>query len=113
MKFETEMTQKINVEFSDPKKAEAFFIESDWKETFYTFTDLSDVVDHLAFAVRNSMRGETYDSKSGERYINIEGFPTFSYKDGKLIADESDEHCGIISIYGDNEAEPSCTHETS
>lgn len=112
MKFETDLTQQITVDFSAPAKATAFFIDGDWKESFYTFSDLEAVAEHLAFASRASMRGETY-SPEGGKFTHIEGFPTFAYKDGKLIADSHEQDCGVITICGNHEPEQIDTCEVA
>ncbi|MBD1559523.1 hypothetical protein HC752_21505 [Vibrio sp. S9_S30] len=104
---------QIDVNFIEKDKAEAMFIESDWKDVFYTFIDLDEVAEHLA------LNFHQYDEKweKGEYWKHIEGFGSYKYNsDTKAwhLAGEGDENgefeCGDIIIKYESKTE--CTDVT-
>jgi hypothetical protein len=79
--FKCSLEAIVMVRFSDPDKAKAVFIDSDWKESFYAFHDLKDVAEHLSYAIMNNTDGWSLDKKRFFRFI--EGFGEF-YREGDV-----------------------------
>ena len=88
MAHRIEISTEIDIQFSDESKAEAFFIEGDWKETFFTFNDLEDVSRHIAYGFQQAVGGWMVSN------VDIEGFGRFEHKD-KLWTSEYEEFGAI------------------
>ncbi len=94
-KISVELSADYEVAFAVPHKAEAFFIESAWKDSFFDFNDLEDVSEHIIMTFHNS-ESETID---GDKCMHLEGFPVFkcSLEHSDLWRAHSVE-CGSIVI---------------
>lgn len=90
MAHRVEISSEIDVQFSDEPKAEEFFIKGDWKETFFTFNDLDDIAQHLAYGFQEEV------GFFMTRDVNVEGFGCFKQKD-KVWTSEYEEF-GAIHI---------------
>jgi|GEM_PF-3209885 len=66
---------EIDVTFSDPKKAEEFFIHGDWKDSFWTIDDLEELTESLAMAFH--VQPEDYSEEYGGFVRSVEGFGIF------------------------------------
>ncbi|HHJ3076722.1 TPA: hypothetical protein ACPVZG_000512 [Vibrio parahaemolyticus] len=100
-KFKATLSAEFTVDFEDEKKAESFFLEGDWKESFYEFEDLEELVEHLLLNFFNA--DEKWDTDEGKRYKNVEGMGTYylfsDTKEWKLIPKEGSElPCGQITL---------------
>lgn len=100
-KFKATLSAEFTVDFEDEKKAESFFLEGDWKESFYEFEDLEELVEHLLLNFFNA--DEKWDTDEGKRYKNVEGMGTYylfsDTKEWKLIPKEGNElPCGQITL---------------
>lgn len=109
MQVTATLEQEMKVEFTDPEKAKAFFIDGDWKKSFYTFDDLEELASFLMLNAREKLvvgdhwrEGE--ELKSG---ADIEGFPYFYRHNGQKLIAEHDDEIGQIIISGDHSPEVS------
>lgn len=50
MKVNVDLNMKVSVEFSDPDKAQAVFIDGDWKEVFWCRSDLNTIAEDISYA---------------------------------------------------------------
>ncbi|WP_321532296.1 hypothetical protein [uncultured Desulfuromonas sp.] len=66
---------EIDVTFSDPKKAEEFFIHGDWKDSFWTIDDLEELTESLAMAFH--VQPEDYSKEHCGFVRSVEGFGIF------------------------------------
>lgn len=90
--FLVEIKAEYEVEFSDPDKAEEYFCDSDWKDSFYTVTGLDEISGMVSYGINN-----TPASYHGSKIIKfIEGFGEF-IKDGDLWLIDDDEF-GTITV---------------
>ncbi|MCY9861384.1 hypothetical protein OTK49_02485 [Vibrio coralliirubri] len=102
MKIRSTFDCKIDVDFQDPAKAQAYFIDGDWRDFFYAFDNLEEVTEHLALNFHKA--DEYYDHEGLNR--SIEGFGSYVYQpethEWRLSEDaEPDEEsldCGMIVI---------------
>lgn len=74
-KFRTSFEMEIDVTFHDPDKAKAYFIDGDWKESFWTLECLGEVAKKLA----HHFHGEPlyFDPKEKRVARMVEGFGRF------------------------------------
>ena len=98
-KFRTDFEMSIDVEFLNPEKAKAFFIDGDWKKSFYTFNDLAD----LARGLSCEFHDEPKEWENNHYSKDIEGFGLFIEKNEKWysIEDAKEVHGGIVIHYQD------------
>lgn len=102
MKLRSLIECEIDVEFVDQGKAEAFFIDGTWRETFFDFADLEEAGEHLALQFHKA--AEFIDSGAVNR--SVEGFGQYVYnkKEGhwrlteKYVEDGGALPCGDIII---------------
>jgi hypothetical protein len=73
-KFECTLEAKIEVKFSDESKVEAFFIDGDWKKSFYDLGDMEELASHLVYAFDQTPE-EWSDRGCSSKFI--EGFGAF------------------------------------
>lgn len=108
-KFNCTLEAKVDVAFSSPEKAEAFFIESDWKESFFQLDTLDEVAEHLSYAFFVVHR--EWSTKYKCFYKFVEGFGDFFLqKNGTYKGGASDGEAGEIIIETDEDLEVSwCT----
>lgn len=85
------LQSELTVKFTDAKKAEPFFFDSDWSKSFYDFNSMNDLADHVAWSFHQAT--EYYDNKVGARCRSFEGFVAF-------IADESGSYVSDFEEYG-------------
>jgi hypothetical protein len=94
--YRVDIEGKVIISFDDPVKAKRYFLESDWKDYFYTFHDLSEVAQHIA--------GHFIEPRTR---IFIEGFGEAyrpRYKSGFNYVIENDDS-GNINIFLDEPVE--------
>lgn len=111
--YEKEVTIQTDVRviLHEPEKTKDYFIDGDWKETFFTFSDLDDLIDFLAHTTQRLKSDFVYiaEEKKGYRQIDIEGFPYFIRDDTQrdnYIAEscvDDDRETGKIEIIWDEE----------
>lgn len=78
MKFKATLECEIEVDFSDKEKAQAYFIDGDWKEYFYTFDGLDEFTRHLVYAFN-----ESEEMLRGGRIKFVEGIGEFIHDRSK------------------------------
>ncbi len=100
MTFEVDLKATVKVQFSDEAKVKEFFIEGDWKECFFEFSDLTEIAEHLAFVVQ----------KFGS--FNIEGFGDFVRESNYYVSHQPNEY-GSIYIELSEGLEVDYTTETT
>lgn len=114
--YEREVTLQtdIRVILHDPEKTEDYFIDGDWKNYFFTFSDLDDLIEHLAYAARymGTEWKHNPEKSAYDTVIDIEGFPYFHMSSDKRnsyvaenIIDETNgnRETGKIEIIWDEE----------
>lgn len=74
-KFKATLEQEVTVTFTNPEGVISEFIDSNWRETFYTLDDLEEVVDHLTYAFVRTP--DNWVGKTGKFVKFIEGFGEF------------------------------------
>lgn len=113
MKFECEFKAICEVEFLTPEKTLDYFLNSDWKDCFFTFDELSEVAEHLSYQVlKFSFDMLEFDGEYQPCYYP-EGFPPF------LVLDDNepntftakDNEMGDIQIRVTQELEHDYTSE--
>lgn len=82
MKRKVTLETEVVVGYSNPEKAHQYFIEGDWKNTFFDLDDLEDLTEFLALAVFQHPEGfrlVQFGVKGNEyRFVKeMEGFATF------------------------------------
>lgn len=106
MKFTATLEQEIKVVFTEPEKAKAFFIDGDWRESFFEFSHLEQLAEFLMLNTSDKLRVMDHWREDGELHFgaNIEGFPYF-YKtaDQQGLATKENPIIGQIIITGDSE----------
>ena len=97
MTYEVDLKATIKVQFSDPVKAKYVFLESDWKDCFFDYRDMTEVAEHVAWMFQT--RGTDC----------IEGFGAFKREKDYYVS--SDETFGSIYIQTVNELDAEYTDE--
>ena len=97
-KFNVELTAECNVYFSEPEKAIEYFINGDWRKSFFDFDDLEDLAGFLAKAIIS------------EGY-SIEGFSDFRFNTGNKKYESIYKEYGIISIEVETDLDIDCVTE--
>ena len=85
-KFNIDLVAECEVSFSDEDLVQAFFIESQWRESFYDFEDLGELAGFI-----------------GESLIDgdkiIDGFTDFSFNnEGELVSKYKDYGSIIVKV---------------
>jgi len=98
MKLRTSFEMEIDVEFSEPEKAKAFFIDGDWKNYFFTFSDLQDFTAALAFSFH--AESDRWDKARKTWTRSPEGYGTFAQTDSDtwVNIDDANDDIGKIVI---------------
>ncbi|MBL0523181.1 hypothetical protein JD523_20195 [Aeromonas enteropelogenes] len=93
-KFEVELIAQISVEFADPDKSHAYFVDGDWKETFWDVDDLDDLARDIGHNFMNATAGGM------TRKVYLEGFgDLISNGNGQWIScQEATEEYGQITV---------------
>lgn len=97
---------KINIDFLDPKKAQAFFIDGLWSESYHKYDDLLDISEDIATAFHNAT--EHRSSSLGTWVRQVEGHGVFIYdneKDHWQLHPDFHEHGGNIIVTYEEELE--------
>ncbi|WP_348826496.1 hypothetical protein [Halomonas sp. RT37] len=100
MSFNIDFEMKVRVEFSDEPKSKAFFIDGDWKESFYDLVDLED----LASSIASGFVHETPTFQPEHRTFGffLEGYGLFlrtSYTpETYVLTGQFADDCGGIAI---------------
>ena len=81
MGYTVTISSEVKVEFSHPDLAESYFLKSDWKEVFFTFSDMEELVEWISMAVFNEKPNfmPSRVSPTGEAIFvkEVEGLPLF------------------------------------
>lgn len=111
MKIRSNFEMDIDVEFSEPEKAKAFFIDGDWKNHFFTFGDLQEFTAALAFSFHATPDQWDRERKTWTR--SPEGYGTFVKDDSEkwVNIEEAYEDIGRIVITYESELENCGTFE--
>ncbi|WP_341496395.1 hypothetical protein WAX88_16220 [Photobacterium damselae subsp. damselae] len=99
MKIRSTFEMEIDVDFKDPEKAKAYFIESeDWKNAFYSLEDLKELAAHLALNFHIQIEGWSAQKLTSSKFV--EGFGEFvAFNDGTWrLTDEWTGDSGEIFI---------------
>jgi hypothetical protein len=109
MKITATLEQEMKVEFTEPEKAKAFFIDGDWKNSFYTFKNLEDLAESLMLNTKDKLlfREHWHEDKEIKSGAKVEGFPVFYSQVGGKLATEENSIIGQIIISGDHSPEVS------
>ena len=99
--YDVELSAKYYVEFPDEQGAIDYFIKGDWKNTFYTFNDLSDVAEHLIMGFFHEDSKFDHDKKLFYKFI--EGFYPFYSKSNVDNWTSADEESGVIIIISEED----------
>jgi len=79
----------FSVEFTDPEKSKAFFIDGQWKDSFYDFSSLGSLSGHIVFNFYHTPRA--YKAAKGDFIKNIEGFSAFILNPaGNYVSSDND-----------------------
>ena len=105
--YRTEFEMEIDIKFSDPEKAYAYFINGDWKKGFYTCCDLEELSELLSEMFHNESRRFV----EHQHQKDVEGFSPFRTNDeNKEWTSEYHEYGKIIIKY-EFELAPAGTYE--
>jgi hypothetical protein len=104
-KYEVDLSSRYNVTFPDEEKIISYYIEGDWKETFYTFSDIEDMIRSIIYSF---VRTDTEHKKdSDNEYYSckvIEGYPEFVRdEDNRDLYVSAWEDCGTIILEREDE----------
>ena len=110
MNIRTSFEMEIDVSFLDEESSFKHFIESDWKESFYTFDNLDDVAEHISYAFH--IANNEFQKIDGKyAFVKfIEGFGDFIQQDnGHYKLTEKFDGGGDITVNYEMELEPAGT----
>lgn len=96
-RFNVELKVEFEISFSDIVKAEEFFIDGDWRDTFYDYDDLEDLVDSLGLDFYTSRTTVSTDGNY-KKIRFVEGYGDFIYDPSIGEWECSDDDFGVISI---------------
>jgi len=74
-KYDVDLTAKYHVTFPDEQKVIDYFINGDWKNSFYTFSDLKELAESITMGFYHE--DSKFDHDKGEFYKWLEGYPLF------------------------------------
>ena len=99
--FEVNFCQCTVVQFDDGDMAEEYFIDSDWRNTFFSVDCLEDVCEIIAHGF--NIASKNYDSESNKMSCFIEGFGKFVKIDNMNweLCESARVDCGNILITED------------
>ncbi len=93
-KYVIDLSAKYHVTFPDEQKAIDYFIDGDWKNTFYTFSDLGELSEHIVFGFFRE--DSKFDHEKNLFYKFFEGFYPFYSGINLGIWTSTDEENGTI-----------------
>ena len=107
-KFRTEFDMQIDVQFVDPEKSKAFFIDGDWKNSFWEFEELNEVAADIAHSF--NLEDSQWNPRFKKICKFIEGYGTF-VKEGDvyITTNLGTEEAGEIRILEAQELQPVST----
>ena len=93
-RYNIDLSQELVIEFSDPEKAEKYFVgeNSEHAQAFFESEDMEDFVRTFSLMFANHLNSVSFSS-----VLYIEGFAPFKRKDGEYIS-STDEY-GDITIH--------------
>ena len=108
MKFRTELKCEIDIEFIDPEKTKAYFIDGDWSNCFHSLLDLQELSEHLSFDFHHE--GDSYNATHCAMVRSPEGFGTYvKQKDRSYqLTQEIAEEIGQIIIRYEQDLDVDC-----
>lgn len=101
-RFDCELSCNYIISFLEPERAQAYYIDGDWKENFYEVDDLEDLAEHISLGLFNEpdnlFERDPKDPSKFRRGFSrfVEGFGRF-VRDGSPNKYELDEE---FSQYG-------------
>lgn len=90
---------EIDVKFLDKEKAEAHFIDSDWKESFNEYFSLGELAEQLAYVFHIESSRWNSDHRAFTKFV--EGFGLFVENDQIWHLKEDTETGGIVITYNE------------
>ena len=96
MKFRTTLMAEVDVEFVTPDVTKAYFIDGDWGQTFYTYVDLEDMAQSLAYTFERT--SDVYIKGKGLAK-DIEGYPIFEQDYDNNYYYFKDPECGEVRVW--------------
>ena len=98
-KIRCSFEMEIDINFQDTDKAKSYYIDGDWKESFYSLADLEEVAEQLSYSFY--VEDEKWDKILKAVIKFVEGFGTFVKKDNEwhLTEEFASDGGGIIICY--------------
>jgi len=98
--FEVELNAEYIVTFPDEQKTIDYFIEGDWRDSFFDFSSLQDMARSIIYDFHNADR--EFVKNKDDKYESIkslEGYPTFVRDDNNMDKWAANcEECGTIIV---------------
>ena len=107
-KYRTDFEMQIDVEFVEPEKAKAFFIDGDWKESFWSFDDLDEVAESISRLFFYEVEHWNREQKAFVRFL--EGYGYFVRQGDVYISSKEYAEAGEIRIREELELTESGTY---
>jgi hypothetical protein len=109
--FRTSFEMEIDVSFADPEKAKAYFIDGEWKDSFWEIDDMEELAKYIAHSFH--VEGDRYDAERKAIVRSAEGFGDYILGDSGLyhLDETSAEYVGGITVRYEMELEPVDTME--
>ena len=106
-KYEVDLSAQYTVEFPDEQKVIDYFIDGTWKESFFEFSDIEDMVSSIIYSfIRTDTQLSSDTTQAAFWYKEIEGYPPFIRdKDDRDLFVASHEECGTIIVKLEDELE--------
>ncbi len=108
--YETSFEMQIRIHFHVPDKVKQLFIDSDWKNHFWTFDDLQELAEHISRQIHyeTEILIKTGDDRKWAK--DLEGFGQFIRDQGTYTLVCSDSGIPLISAKYETELEPTWTY---
>lgn len=106
-KFEVELMAEFSVEFADPEKSHAYFVEGDWKKCFWSVSDLEELAGQIAIFFHHASAG-CFSSK-----VYLEGFGDFisNGTDQWISTTDATAEYGQIIVHKTGDLDVLCCNE--
>lgn len=98
-KFNVEMKSEFDIEFVEPEKSKAYFVDGDWSDYFYPADTLEELVEVMSTMLAKELESPSWDSEKSRAYLNIEGFPILVANEDRTVFETvDDDEFGKIRI---------------
>jgi hypothetical protein len=99
-KYEVNLSSEYAVTFPDEQKIIDYYIDGDWKETFYEFYGIEDMIRSIIYSFVRTGTQMLKDELGNYYFCKvIEGYPEFVRDDdNRDLYTSSHEECGTIII---------------